>query len=218
MSKKNIGSTLRFVDIDETVFHTTAEVKIRLAESGALIASLSNQEWNAYPREGIRSKTEIADFSEFSSSEKFFRESLPIEPMVSKLQEWSYKMRTDIKYADDMVVFVTARGDFDDRELFLDTFRQHRIAIDDERHFYVSRTGNLSDDARINHLPLSTAQRKKIVYLARLMDEMPDIAELYEDDLANIKDFLQLKKEMPSIKYRAFLVKNGTVRQIFEKR
>lgn len=210
---KKSQSIVRFVDIDETVFHTTAQVKIR-AKDGALLSSLTNQEWNIYPRDNIRAKTEIADFSEFVDAEKFFSESTPIHPMIEKLREWSRQMKTDTQHMKDMVVFVTARGDFDDKETFLDAFRKQLIHVDDKEHFYVSRTGNLTDDARINNLPLSTAQRKKIEYLHYLMAKMPSHAELYEDDLNNIKDFLELEKEMPVIKYSAFHVKNNKIQQV----
>lgn len=210
---KKAQNTVRFVDIDETVFHTTAQVKIRSKE-GNLIQSLTNQQWNAYPRDNLRAKTEFADFSEFVDADKFFRESTPIQPMIEKLQEWSRQMKVDPKHLKDLVVFVTARGDFDDREKFLDTFRQQLIHIDDKEHFYVSRTGNLTDDARVNQLPLSTAQRKKIIYLSRLIDKMPTHAELYEDDPQNIKDFMELENEMPVVKYRAFLVKDNKIKQV----
>jgi len=210
---KKEQSIVRFVDIDETVFHTTAQVKIR-SKDGEMLRSLSNQEWNTYPRDNIRAKTEVADFSEFADAEKFFRESKSIQPMIEKLREWSRQMKEDQKHMKDMIVFVTARGDFDDRETFLDTFRQQLIHIDDKEHFYVSRTGNLTDDTRINNLPLSTAQRKKIEYLHYLMAKMPTHAELYEDDLNNIKDFLELEKEMPVIKYSAFHVKDNKIKQV----
>jgi len=204
---------VRFVDIDETVFHTTAHIKIR-AEDGTLQKELSNQQWNVYPRENIIAKTETADFAEFSSAQKFFDESIPVAPMVEMLREWSYEMRTDPKHFRDMVVFVTARGDFDDREKLLDAFRRQLICIDDKEHFYISRTGNLSPDTRINGIHLSVAQRKKVEYLHYLMAEMPAVAELYEDDPKNIQDFLELKKEMPAIEYRAFLVKDNTITQV----
>lgn len=210
---KKTQSILRFVDIDETVFHTTAQVKI-LSKDGALLLSLSNQEWNMYPRDNLRAKTEVADFAEFVDAGKFFRESTPIEPMVAKIRDWSRQMKTDPNHKKDMVVFVTARGDFDDRETFLDAFRRQLIYIDDKDHFYVSRTGNLTDDARINNLPLSTAQRKKIEYLHYLMAKMPTHAELYDDDLNNIKDFLELEKEMPVIKYSAYLIKDNVIEQV----
>jgi len=210
---KKAQSILRFVDIDETVFRTTARVKIRSKE-GVLLKTLSNQEWNTYPREGLQNKTEFADFSDFADADKFLGESAPISVMMDKLRDWSRQMRTDPKHFKDMVVFVTARGDFDDRETFLDAFRKQLVYVDDRDHFYISRTGNLTDDTRINNLPLSTAQRKKIVYLYYLMAKMPTHAELYEDDMNNIKDFLELKKEMPVIKYTAYLVKGNTIEQI----
>lgn len=205
---------LRFVDIDETVFHTTAKIKIRSAADDSLVASLSNKKWNVYSREKLYAKAEYADFSEFADANKFFNESEPIEVMVKKLREWSYQMKTNPEHKDDLVIFVTARGNFDDREKFLDTFRRQLIYIDDKDHFYVSRTGNLTDDARVNGLPLSTSQRKKIEFLHYLMAEMPDVAELYEDDISNIKDFLELKKEMPNIKYKAFLVEDGQITEM----
>ena len=214
MNKKN--GILRFVDIDETVFHTTAKIKIR-DRNGGLLKTLSNKEWNTYPREDIISKKEFVDFGEFADANKFFNESTPIMPMIEKLRKWSYEMKTDPNRFDDKIVFVTARGDFDDREKFLDTFRQQLIAVDDKKHFYISRTGNLSDDARINGMLLSTAQRKKIEYLHFLIAKTPAVVELYEDDMKNIEDFLELKNEMPLVKFKAFLVKDGKIKEVKQK-
>lgn len=205
--------TLRFVDIDETVFHTTAKVIIR-TKSGAPLKALNNKEWNAYPKDKIIAKQEFADFCEFTSSEKFFSESTPVLPMIALLKKWSYDMKTHRENSKDMVVFVTARGDFDDREKFLNAFRKEQIAIDDPKHFYISRTGNLTADVRMNGIHLSTAQRKKVEYLHFLMAKMPSVAELYEDDAKNVHDFLELKTEMPDIEFRAYLVKNDKIEQV----
>ena len=211
---KKRSKVVRFVDIDETVFHTTAQIKIRSTADNSLIKVLSNKEWNGYSRDAIRAGREFADFSEFTDARKFNEESIPIEPMIKKLQVWSRQMKEDPNHADDLVVFVTARGDFDDRQKFLNTFRKNLVPIDDKDHFYIVRTGNLTDDARINGVALSTAQRKKIEYLHYLMSKMPTEAELYEDDMQNISDFLDLKKEMPFVKYSAFLVDNGKVKKV----
>ncbi|MCL2484090.1 MAG: hypothetical protein FWD89_03090 [Firmicutes bacterium] len=204
---------LRFVDIDETVFHTTAKVMIRDKKTGKLLRELTNQEWNTY----VVKPDEKPDFVEFADAVKFASESTPIEMMVALLRQWSRQMKLEPVHYDDKVVFVTARGDFDDREKFLDAFRKIGIAIDDKKYFYVARTGNLSPDAKMNGLPLSTAQRKKIVYLHYIMAKMPAVVEIYEDSEKNINDFMELVEEMPDFEYRAFLVRDGGITQVTKK-
>ena len=104
----NLGLTI--FDIDDTLFHTTAKIKV--VKDGKVIKSLTNQEFNSYKLQ----PGEQFDFGEFRNAEKFRRESQPIAPMIAKL-------KAILRNAgDSKVIMLTARADFDDKELFLKTF------------------------------------------------------------------------------------------------
>ena len=111
-------SNLVIYDIDETLFHTTAKIMV-VGDSG--VKYLSNAEFNTYKLQ----PDEYYDFTEFSNSELFYNDSTPITNQINNL-------KSNIRSGDD-VYLVTARSNFNDKDLFLDTFRKHDIAIDSIR-------------------------------------------------------------------------------------
>lgn len=76
--KQGLGLTI--FDIDDTLFHTTAEIKV--VKNGKIVRSLNNQEFNNYELQ----PGESFDFGEFRDAEKFNQESRPIRPMIAKLK------------------------------------------------------------------------------------------------------------------------------------
>ena len=61
---------LTIFDIDDTLFHTTAEIAVK-GKDGKIVRTLSNSEYNTYKlKDG-----EEYDYTEFADSEKFFKES-----------------------------------------------------------------------------------------------------------------------------------------------
>jgi len=182
-------------DIDDTLLHTTA--KIRVVKDGRPVRELTNQQFNQYElRPG-----EQFDFGEFSSAEKFNQESQPIEPMIRKL-------KTILAHsATSKVIMLTARADFDNRELFLKTFTD--LGIDMSR-VHVHRAGNLPGD--------SIPAEKKAVYVRRYADTgLYDHIRLYDDSMSNLRVFKDLKKEYPGIDFRAYYVgSTGTTEPIDE--
>ena len=131
LNESQDGAGLTIWDIDETLFRTTARVNI--VKNGKIIKRLGNKQYNTYhlmPGESF-------DFSEFKDARHFRDTSEPIAKAIRKL----IAMHKNIKAKGSKMIVITARSDFDDREIFLDTFRKQGIDIDD---IYVHRSGNLN--------------------------------------------------------------------------
>ena len=182
-------------DIDDTLLHTTAQIAV--IKDGQIVRKLSNQQFNDY----ILKPGESFDFSEFRDSLKFHTESTPISRMIAKLK---HKMR-DLR---NHVIFLTARGDFDDKDLFLQTFQNLDI---DMSRIHVHRAGNLPGDIAPAY--------KKAVWVRRYLDSgRYDTVSLYDDSSQNLRVFKRLHREYPSIEFHAYHVstdgKTSTVENI----
>lgn len=185
--KQGLGLTI--FDIDDTLFHTTAEIKV--IKNGQIVRSLNNQEFNNYELQ----PGESFDFGEFRDAEKFNRESKPIRPMIAKLKAM-------LKNAgDSTIIMLTARSDFDNKEKFLSTFEKYGI---DMSRVHVHRAGNLPGDA----IPAE----KKAVWVRRYLDTGKyGRVRLYDDSRTNLRVFKELEKEYPQVKFEAYYVDpNGT--------
>lgn len=181
-SKEKYGAGITFIDIDETLFHTFAMIKVVDKETGKLVTSLTNQEFNEYKL----SQDHKYDFGEFKDAEMFQRTSTPIQPTVDRVN----KMLAQIKKQDknSMIVFLTARQDFDNKEQFLDTFRSYGIDVDDKR-VYIERTGNMASG--------TVAERKRVTILKYLKRGIYRRVRMIDDDNANLKKFLEIEKDFP---------------------
>ena len=95
-------------------------------------------------------------------------------------------------------------ADFDDKEMFLQTFRDHGLPID---QMHVERSGSLGID--------SPAEAKKVVFRKYLNTKNYTKTRLYDDAMSNIKAFLELQAEYPNIEFEAQFVKaDGSVKRI----
>jgi hypothetical protein len=178
------GGKLVIFDIDDTLLHTTA--KIRVVSRGRVVRELTNQQFNHYKLQ----PDEEFDFGEFRNAEKFNRESEPIKPMVRKLKTIL------INSPNSDVIMLTARADFDDKELFLKTFRD--LGIDMSR-VHVHRAGNLPGDA----IP---AEKKAVWVRKYLNTDQYDHVRLYDDSVTNLTVFKELRQEYPGVDFRAVYV------------
>ena len=171
-------------DIDDTLLHTTA--KIRVVRDGQTVRELTNQEFNNYTLQ----PGEEFDFGEFRDAEKFNRESQPIRPMIHKLKTiLAHSPRSD-------VIMLTARADFDNRDLFLKTFTD--LGIDMSR-VHVHRAGNLPGD--------DIPAEKKAVFVRKYAETgQYNHIRLYDDSRSNLTVFKDLKSEYPDIDFRAYYV------------
>lgn len=193
--KEFIGSgTLTIFDIDETLFHTKA--KVAVVKDGKVVRMLDNQEFNTYKRK----PGEEYDFKEFRSAEVFRRTSTPIVKMIDKAKILVKAKNNPASRA----IIVTARSDFDDKKMFLQTFRDHGLPID---QMHVERSGNLGID--------SPAEAKKVVFRKYLNTKNYTKTRLYDDAMSNLKAFLELQSEYPNIEFEAWFVKeDGSVKRV----
>ena len=187
---------LTIFDIDDTLFHTTA--KIAVLKNGKKIKELTNQEFNTYKlKDG-----EEFDFGEFKNAEKFYKESKPIQKMLDTAKAI---LRRVEKKPDSQVVIITARNNFDDKNLFLKTFKKHGLNIDKIR---VERAGKINDVGQPD-------LKKYIIIYNMLKTKQFSRVRLFDDSMANLKAFLKLQKEFPMVKFDAFFAKpDGTVKTI----
>lgn len=182
---------LTIFDIDDTLFHTQAKVKV--IKDNTVIHQLSSSEYNSYKLK----PGEAFDYSEFRSAKHFAETSKPINRMVAKLKAI---LRNVKNTENSKVIIVTARNDFDERDVFLDAFRKHGIDIDSIR---VERAGKL---------PGSSATAKKAIFTKYLQQGYKRV-RLFDDHPDNLDALLSLKREFPDTKIEAYLaLPNGSIK------
>ena len=166
-------SKLVIFDIDDTLVHT--QTKVHVIKDGKVIKSLNSHDFTHYKLQ----PGESFDFGDFANAREFFINAKPIIPMMNQLKR-------DIA-TGNKVVMVTARSDFNDRELFLDTFRKYGIDMD---KVHVYRAGNM-----VGKIP--TEERKKIIIKNLLDKNNYTKTIMYDDAIPNLHAFMSLKKEYP---------------------
>jgi hypothetical protein len=186
------GKGITFIDIDETIFRTFAMINVLDKETGKVIKKLNNQEFNTYKlKDG-----EEFEFHEFRDAEVFNKTSIPIPQTVKRIK----RMFQNIDRRGSKVVLLTARADFNDRETFLDTFRKVGIPID---QMYVERVGNFMERPEIykriiknQGTPKSVSDAKAKVITDYLSTGEYRRVRLIDDDIKNIKDFIDLERKI----------------------
>lgn len=168
-------------DIDDTLVHTQTQVHV--IKHGQVIRSLNSHDFTHYRLQ----PGETFDFGDFRNAREFFNNARPIIPMMDQLKH-------DINTGNH-VVMVTARADFDDRELFLDTFRKYGV---DMNQVHVYRAGNMKGN--------STEEKKKIIIRNLLNQGHYAKAIMYDDAVPNLNSFMELKQEYPRTKFYAWHV------------
>ena len=163
-------------DIDDTLVHTSTKVKVM--KDGKKIKELNSHEFTNYKlKDG-----EEFDFENFRNAKEFFDNAKPIIPMMNQLKR-------DINRGNK-VVMVTARADFDDKELFLDTFRKYGINMN---KVHVYRAGNMKGG--------SIEENKKKIIKTLMDDGKFGKVIMYDDSKANLNSFVSLKKDYPNTKF-----------------
>ena len=178
-----VGHSISFIDIDETTFHTYAKVKV-IDEDGNVVRVLDNKQFNT----DVLKHGEKYDFSEFQDSRVFNKTSEPIEPIVNKIQKIIDSIKKNNKL--EKVIFLTARSDFDNKELFLKTFKSNGIDVEIP-NVYIERSGNLTNIK-------SVAERKRYVILKYLKSGEFTAVRMIDDDIHNLEVFNELGKEINS--------------------
>ena len=189
----NLGLTI--FDIDDTLMHTTAHIKI--VKNGKVIKTLNNSEFNTYELQ----PGEEFDFGEFRNAEKFNQESKPIPKMIAKLKAILNNA------GNSKVIMLTARADFDDKEKFLDTFS--RLGIDMSR-VHVHRAGNFTGVA---------PAKAKVIWVKRYLDTgLYNRIRLYDDSMSNLRAFNALIDQYPSVDFKAYFVNSDGSTKTFKER
>tara|TARA_Y100000816_G_scaffold291374_1_gene282543 strand:- start:1351 stop:1956 length:606 start_codon:yes stop_codon:yes gene_type:complete len=192
--EEQAGKGLTMFDVDETMFITKAKVKV--IKNGKIIKRLNNQEFNTYKKKD----GEEFDFGEFKNAEVFNRTSTPIARMINKVKA----ILKNATRKGSKVIIVTARPNFDNKKLFLDTFRKQGIDID---KIYVERAGNLGSGP--------AAGNKKIIFKKYLDQKIYKRIRLFDDAMSNLKTFLSLQKDYPDVSFEAYHAKtNGSVNRV----
>jgi hypothetical protein len=181
---------LHVFDIDDTLFHTSAQVHVKKGDK--TVQKLSSSEFNTHKLPDGHHY----DYSEFHSAHKFDTESKPVSRMMGKLKAIHSAVKA--KGTGSKVIMNTARQDFDDKDKFLNTFRKHGVEIDD---IHVHRAGNLAREKG-----LTIGQAKNEVIRKHLRTGNYRHVSLYDDSKENLNHFLDLKKEHPDVKFKAYHV------------
>jgi GNAT superfamily N-acetyltransferase len=183
MRAQELGSgKLVIFDIDDTLVNTDTQVGV--VKDGKIVKKLNSHDFTHYKL----SPGETFDFGEFQDAREFFTKARPIPGMIRQLKQ-------DIA-TGNRVIMLTARSDFNDRDVFLDTFR--RFGIDMDR-VHVYRAGNLAIKA-------ATEEKKKIILKHLLGKEHFDKLIMYDDSVPNLNAFLSLKQDYPYSKFYAWHV------------
>jgi hypothetical protein len=192
-AKEGVGLTV--FDIDDTLFHTFAMIKVM--KDGKEIKSLTNQEFNVYKLK----PGETFDFGEFKNAETFRKTSKPITKMIQKAKA----IISNANRAGSKVIIMTARADFDNKNVFIQTFKDHGLDIS---NVYIERAGNFGSKN-------SSAKNKRFLFHKYLRGGKYARVRFFDDALSNITMFKSLQKQYPEITFEAFHVQpDGTIRKV----
>lgn len=184
-------SSFTAFDIDDTMFKTDAKVLVKKGDK--VVHELTPAEYNVYK---LGSGEEF-DYSQFRSAEIFNRTAKPIENVFKIAKKMLSKFSS---YTQKKITVITARTDFDDKDLFLKTFKKYGFNTD---RVYVHRAGNLKMAGPAAKAKIVSDELKKGKY---------KIARMFDDHEGNLDAFLGLAKDFPDIKFEAFFVQgNGNI-------
>jgi hypothetical protein len=183
--------TLNVFDIDETLYRTFAKILVK--KNGKKVRELDNQEFNNYKLK----PDEEYDFGQFRDAHHFAKTSIPIVRMFTKAKAIINNQKGLSK-----TILLTARSDFNDRDKFLQTFRDHGFPIDD---VHVERAGNLDKLKKGGSYP---AVNKMVVLRRYIKTGNYKKIRVYDDSERNLATILKLKDIHPEIEIEAWLVNN----------
>jgi len=181
-------NTLNVFDIDDTLFRSQAKVLVK--KDGKTVRELQSGEFNTYKLK----PGEEHDFSQFRSSQKFHSTAVPIDKMITRAQR-----AVSTHGSNDKTIIITARSDFDDKDLFLQTFRNHDFPID---HVYVERAGNLEKYKK----GVRTHITKGVILRKYLNSGKFTRIRMWDDHKDNLEMLIKIGSMYPDIDIQAFLV------------
>lgn len=189
---------ITFIDIDDTVFKTSTDVLVK-DEDGKTVKQLNSFDYNNY----ILRPGEYFDYSQFRNSEAFANTAKPMPSTLHKINRLLNIVR--LKQGVDKIIFLTARADMDDKQLFLSTFRKAGIPVDNEDIIYIERAGNIKN--------MPTPEAKAYIIKKYLNTNRFNVVRMIDDSANNLDSFLDLKDDYPELKFIAIQVTpNGNLR------
>lgn len=185
--------------MDETLFRTSAKVKV--IKGSEVVRELSNREFNAY-RLG---EGERFDFSQFKDTRLFKDTSEPVVKVVERVKRMILRIKETSSRS--RIIILTARKDMDDKQSFLEAFREQGIDVDRKDIIYIERAGNLEGG--------SVAERKLRVMRKYLSTGSYQRCRLIDDDEQNLEAFKSLLREFPGVVFYGLLVQpDGSLRRV----
>ena len=187
--KYNGGKVLSIFDLDDTIFISSAKTKV-IDAKGRVIQRFGTEGRSKYKLK----PGEQFDFSEYGSSKHFYDTATPIDKMLRRA-----KLLVRYQSKDSKTVIITARSDLDNKEVFLQKFRNHGFPIDD---VHVHRAGNIID--------LESPAAKVVFIKKYLKTGLYNKSRMWDDHSNNLDAFLSLKKTFPDIEFEAYKVNPDT--------
>lgn len=179
-------ASLTIFDIDDTLF--TTDTQVHVLKGGKRIKSLTPAEFNVYKVKN----GESLDFSDFRSSDVFAKTAKPIATVFKTAKSIISRFSA---FANKKIIIVTARGDLDDKHVFLDTFKKYGFDIS---KVHVHRAGNVGG--------ASSAENKKVVIRELIKDGKYEMVRLFDDAKSNLDALHDLEAEFPEMKFETFYV------------
>jgi len=180
-------NTLSVWDIDDTLF-ISKDTHVYVTKNGKIVKKLTTEQFNGY-KLGAGEKF---DFFEFRDSNIFFNTAKPLSANLRQA-------KTALQSKNTMVLILTARADFNDKNKFLRKFESYGLDMS-RPNIHVARSGNLG---------MSTAEGKKAVLESVFGTKKFKFASMYDDDSNNLDAFLSLRNK--GINLSAYIVRNGRI-------
>lgn len=177
---------LTMFDMDDTLVTSQAHILV-VDKQGQLLQRLHSTNYRSYQLQ----PGERFSYEEFSSSEVFKATSQPIERMVSRACEILHHIAHRPR---SQVIILTARSDFDNNLVFLQSLAAHGI---DTNKIHVEFAGNLTCPA---------PEAKARITSRYLNSGKFDRVRLIDDHVDNLVAFLRLQPLYPHVRFSAYLV------------
>lgn len=196
----NAKNTILFVDIDDTLFKTTAKVIVEDKDTNEEIKQLDSMEFNTYKLQ----PNEKYNFKQFKDSKIFNDTAKVINSTVRKLHNFQKTFKNAEGYDHNKIIFITARADMNDKNIFLHSFIKAGIKVGDKSRVYIRRSGSeLLNDSESIH-------EAKTRIMKEYLNSYPyEKAVFFDDSKDNLKSFMSLENEFNNTEFIAIEVSSG---------
>lgn len=183
--------TLSVWDIDDTLF-LSPDTHVYVVAKNKIVKKLTTSEFNKYRlRPG-----ESFDFKEFRDSNIFFHGAQPLSSNIAKAKK-------AIESKNSMMLVLTARANFNNKNLFLAKFKLYGLDLNTPES-HVARAGNLNIS--------STAKAKATIIDKCLNTKKFTDVHMYDDDSRNLDAFLALESTFKNVNFKAFIAEKNKIK------